>query len=91
MLCLPWVLSLMTGIVKLDYSHLVYDGFIKEKWMFIYKLCLSIFIYFKEELKQKDDACDILAMLSTNNEKTYKLDWNEVVKYANNLKVSLAL
>lgn len=46
-------------------------------------------MYFKEELMSKDDACDILTMLSSNNEQTYNLNWNEIVGYANELKISL--
>jgi hypothetical protein len=56
-ICLPWILSLLTCIVPLEQLHLVYDGLIIEKWRFIYKVCLSIFIYHKEQIKEyKDDA-----------------------------------
>jgi hypothetical protein len=48
--CLPWVLSLLTCMVPLEQLHLIYDGFIREKWDFVYKVCLAIFIYHKDTL-----------------------------------------
>lgn len=50
MICLPWILSLLTSIVPLDAIHLIYYGFIKGKWNFIYQVCLSIFAYFKDKI-----------------------------------------
>jgi hypothetical protein len=43
----PWVLSLLCVIVPLDYIHLVYMGFVRNGWQFIYKTVLSVFVYYK--------------------------------------------
>jgi len=48
--CLPWVLSLLTCLVPLDYLHLVYLGFIKDGWPFFYKASLAIIIYHKKAM-----------------------------------------
>ena len=51
MVCLPWIISLLSSIVPLEHVHFIYAGFIKDKWNFIYKVSLSIFVYFKEKIK----------------------------------------
>lgn len=68
MICLPWILSLLTSIVPLDSIHLVYDGFMKEKWNFIYRVCLSIFVYFKERIREATEASEVLMMFSAGQE-----------------------
>lgn len=48
--CLPWVLSLLTCLVPLEHLHLIYTGFIQEGWSFFYRVCLGIIIYHKQHL-----------------------------------------
>lgn len=45
--CLPWVLSLLTSLVPLEYLHLVFLGFFEGGWPFFYRVCLAIMIYHK--------------------------------------------
>ena len=54
--CLPWVLSLLTCLVPLNYLHLIYSGFISDSWNFFYKASLAIMIYHKEAMLQSCDA-----------------------------------
>lgn len=63
----PWVLSLLCVVVPLDYLHLVYMGFVRQGWKFIYKTILSVFIYHKDKLKDMDESGDILVFLSVSN------------------------
>lgn len=46
-ICFPWILSLMSVVVPLDSLHLVYEGYLKEGWSFIYRLGLAVFLYHK--------------------------------------------
>jgi hypothetical protein len=55
-ICLPWILSLLTCVVPLEHLHLIYDGFIEEQWNFVYKIGLAIFIYHKDHLLELGDA-----------------------------------
>jgi hypothetical protein len=66
-ICLPWVLSLLTCVVPLEQLHLIYDGFIDDQWNFIYKVCLAIFIYHKDHLLHLADAGEIISLLSATN------------------------
>lgn len=61
--------------MPLDHLHLVYDGFINEKWAFVYKASLAIFIYHKSTLMQLDDPGDIISILSPTNEAKNEYDW----------------
>lgn len=85
-ICFPWMLSLMTVVVPLDSLHLVYEGFIKDGWNFIYRLGLAIFLYHKETLKEMDEGGDILVFLSATNEKKEDKNWEDIVEYAQELK-----
>lgn len=80
------MLSLMTVVVPLDSLHLVYEGFIKDGWNFIYRLGLAIFLYHKETLKEMDEGGDILVFLSATNEKKEDKNWEDIVEYAQELK-----
>jgi hypothetical protein len=82
---LPWVLSLLTCMVPLEQLHLVYDGFIKERWNFLYKACLAIFIYHKETLIGLEEPGDILALLSPTNDCKQDYDWEDIIIYANSI------
>jgi hypothetical protein len=81
MICLPWVISLLTSIVPLEYSHLIFYGFIKERWNFIYRTCLSLFIYFKDSIKEAGDASEVLTMLTASQEEYKTIDWEDIIKY----------
>lgn len=64
----PWILSLLSSIVPLDYLHLIYIGFIQyDGWVFIYRMVVSLLVYHKEKLKQMNDSSDILVFLSATN------------------------
>lgn len=82
MICLPWILSLLTSIVPLDSLHLVYSGFIKEKWNFIYRVCLSIFVYFKDRIVHETDGSEVLMLFSPGQDELKEIDWEDIVKYA---------
>jgi hypothetical protein len=81
MICLPWVLSLLTSIVPLDSIHLIYEGFMKDKWNFIYRVCLSVFVYFKERIKEATEASEVLMMFSAGQEEFKEIDWEDIIKY----------
>ena len=68
MVVFPWVLSLLCVLVPLDYIHLVYVGFMREKWEFIYKVAVSVFVYHKEALKVIEESDEVLVFLSASNE-----------------------
>lgn len=72
-------------MVPLEQLHLVYDGFIKERWNFLYKACLAIFIYHKEALISLDEPGDILALLSPTNDCKQDYDWEDIIIYANSI------
>ena len=40
----------------------------REKWAFIYKVVISIFVYNKERIKSIDESDDILVFLSASSE-----------------------
>lgn len=88
MICLPWVLSLLTSIVPLDSIHLIYDGFIKEKWNFIYRVCLSIFVYFKDRIREATEGSEILMLFSTGQDDLKEIDWEDIVKYGEKIEVN---
>ena len=50
MLTLPWFISLLACLVPLDSLHLIYSGFIADKWQFIYRVSLALLIYLKPQL-----------------------------------------
>lgn len=81
MICLPWVLSLLTSIVPLDSIHLIYEGFMKDKWNFIYRVCLSVFVYFKERIREATEASEVLMMFSAGQEEFKEIDWEDIIKY----------
>lgn len=64
----PWVLSLLCVVVPLDYLRLIYVGFVRHGWKFIYKVILSVFIYHKDKLRDMDESGDILVFLSVSND-----------------------
>ena len=72
----------MTVVVPLDCLHLIYNGFIKDGWDFIYRVGLAIFLYHKEELMEMDEIGDILVFLSSTSEKKEDKDWFELIEYA---------
>lgn len=83
--CLPWVLSLLSCVVPLDHLHLVYEGFIRERWQFVYRVVLSIFLYHKPTLMRLQDHGDVLALLSATNDKRTSYDWEDIILFANSL------
>jgi hypothetical protein len=46
---------------------------------------LSIFLYHKKTLMQLEDHGDVLALLSTTNEKRSSYDWEDIIIFANSL------
>lgn len=78
-ICLPWVISLMTSVVPLEQLHLIYLGYIKNKWSFIYKVVLALLVYHKEVIKEMEDSGDVMALLSPSNPNR---EWIEIIAYA---------
>ena len=72
-------------MVPLEHLHLLYDGFIRERWTFIYKACLAIFIYHKDAIMSLYEPGDILALLSPTNDRKEDYDWEDIIIYANSI------
>ena len=68
----PWVLSLLSVLVPLEYIHLVYVGYMKEGWNFIYRVVLAVFLYNKDLLKSLEEPDEVLVFLSASNEEKKK-------------------
>ena len=76
----------MAVLVPLNYLHFIYNGFIRDKWDFIYRIALAIFIYHKDELLEMDEIGDILVFLSSTREKKEDKNWLDLIEYAEELK-----
>lgn len=87
----PWILSLLSVLVPLEYMHLVYGGFMRDGWGFVYKVILAVFLYHKEGLKAMEEGDEVLVFLSASNEGNRDNgEWTDVIAYARMLKVALA-
>jgi hypothetical protein len=53
----------------------------KDKWNFIYRVCLSIFVYFKERIRDATEASEVLMMFSAGQEEFKEIDWEDIIKY----------
>lgn len=84
-----WILSLLCVVVPLDFLHLVYVGFVKENWKFIYKTVLAVFVYHKDKLKSMDESGDVLVFLSVSNEEGKdNVDWEDIINFGH-LKITI--
>jgi hypothetical protein len=90
MICLPWIISLLSSIVPLDQLHLVYYGFIRDRWNFIYRSSLSIFIYFKQAILDASDGSEVLAMMSSSQNVFKEIDWADVIEYGEKLSITFS-
>ena len=85
MLCLPWFISLLACLVPLESLHLIYAGFIVDKWQFIYRMALALLVYLKPQLLECEDEGEVNAMLAPSAARARPLDWEDIVLFSNSI------
>jgi hypothetical protein len=55
-----WIFGLFASVIPLEKMSAFFSRFYQHKWIFFYKLILSILKQLEEEILQEDELWDIL-------------------------------
>lgn len=55
-----WIFGLFSSVIPLDKMNAFFTRFFSDKWIFFYKLILSILKFLEQELLQEDEIWSIL-------------------------------
>lgn len=101
MFATDWLLTLFCNSVPLDYSNSVLSKFFKYGWQFLYKLCVEIVTRLESKILAADKFSDVINLfkimegekgwkdfIKSLAKKREKVNWEKIVKKANEVEVN---
>jgi len=65
MFAMDWILTLYSVLIPYDCHHIFLTNFMKEGWIYFYKVVLNFLKSIEKELCNEDELCDVLITLKT--------------------------
>ena len=88
MFVLGWLLPFFSNIVSQDFMHLVIDNYIVKGWVFVYSFCLTMLLYFRDEILACNNEEDIYVTLSVQNILAKGVPWRDIIESSANFPVT---
>ena len=81
-----WLLTIFSNYFPFDVLYKIWDFFIIDKWKSLFKFCMTIFFYMKDEMMKMD--LNKFCVYFQSNEILTSLSFEQMIKHYNDYKIT---